>query len=76
MSVYSNDRRVVDNHDGTFTMPDPVCGDWTVEPYGDGYIAISTIGGPIKDPGDRYNQRPLVFPTADAAIFAVIGDPE
>ncbi len=76
MSAYDGDRRVVPNRDGSYTLPDPVCGDWAVEAYGNGYIAVSAIGGPVKDPGDRYNQRPQVFASADEAIYAVIGAPE
>ncbi len=76
MSAYDGDRRVVSNCDGSFTIPDPVCGDWMVEAYGGGWLAVSAIGGPVKDPTDRHNQVPQVFPTADAAIFAVIGAPE
>lgn len=76
MSAYTNDPRVVANPDGTYTLPDPVSGNWTIEPYGDGHIAISAVGGPIKDPGDRYNQRPQIYGSADNAIAAVIGEPQ
>lgn len=76
MSAYANDPRVVDNQNSTFTIPGPVSGDWTIEPYGNGHIAVSAIGGPIKDPGDRYNQRPQLFASADDAIAAVIGEPQ
>lgn len=29
----------------------------------------------LKDPGDRYNQRPWVFGSVDAALVAVLGRP-
>jgi hypothetical protein len=78
MGTYDNDRRVVQNGDGTYTIPNP--GD----PQGDYQVERGTFGGwvvwnddhYITDPGDRYNQRHQVWDTADEAITFIIGGPQ
>jgi hypothetical protein len=82
MSKYANDPRVVLHADGTATIPASPGykheGDWLVEHTPGGFVVRNDGGdqGYATDGGDRYNQRPKVFDTADEAVFHVIGDPE
>jgi hypothetical protein len=76
---------VVQVSDTEYRLPDPQGGDWFVRlrPDRTGWYAVCPEGGdgfPTTDdhtgwnPDDVDKQR--VFPTAGAAIHAVMGDPE
>ncbi len=73
-SVYSSDPRVRVNSDGSYTLPDPIDGDWQIRNNGHGWTAEG-VDQALTDPGDRYNRRLQTFATADEAIAAIIGEP-
>lgn len=80
-SRYGSDSRVEVHGDGTATIFPAEGyeseGSWEIEHGGGGFTVRNTGDqGMMTDPGDRYNQRPRVFDTADETIRAVIGDPQ
>lgn len=80
-SLYDTDSRVEVRGDGTAVIHAAEGyeseGAWEIERLHDGFTVRNTGDqGIMTDPGDRYNQRPRVFATADEAIHAVIGDPQ
>jgi len=76
-SAYTDDPRVVDNSDGTFTLPNPGDhqGDWQIMPATSGGYVVRNDDHTVTCEGDRYNQRAKLFDTADEAIGWLAGEP-
>lgn len=81
-SKYAGDRRVGLKPNGGAVIPATKGheseGDWHVLPEdgANGFVVENNVQGPITEGGGKYNQHRKVFPTLDAGIYSVIGDPQ